>query len=512
MALYDITMQDVFSKHAIVRADKTAFVSGDRKWSFGQYYEDANRLACGLATLGVAKSHRIAVLAFNCYEFFLLYAAAARLGAIIVPVNWRLKPDEIHFILEDSTPTAVVVSHELADQLRSVLDRCSFVPRRLVIGNGTEGFDLLEEILDSDEEFSAIDVDGNDPFVIMYTAAVDGRPRGAILTHENLVAAGFQVMLPMRIYEDAVYLNMMPLFHVMGLEMALGVLHAGGRNVIMKRFDAEQAVKLIEREKSTIIATVPPMLSAILEQSTPATTSLQSIRVVAGLFDNPETIKSCQETTDAVFWSGFGQTETSGYITLCPYNERPGSSGREGPMVRIRLVDDSNRPLPPGQSGEIVARGPVAFQGYWNASGATSHALRDGWHHTGDIGRLDENGYLWYEERKPDKDLIKTGGENVYPAEVESALLGHEDVEEVCVFGVPDSKWGEAIKAVCVRKPGSTVTSQQLVAFVGSQLARYKRPKLVIFADSLPKMEDGAVDRERVKALALQSLKWTEMG
>ena len=512
MALYDITMQDVFTKHAIVHADKTAFVSGDRKWSFGQYYEDVNRLACGLATLGVAKSHRIAVLAFNCYEFFLLYGAAAQLGAIIVPVNWRLKPEEIHFILEDSTPKAVVVSHELADQLRSVLDQCSFVSRRIVIGKGIEGFDLLDEILDSDNEFSAIDVGRSDPFVIMYTAAVDGRPRGAILTQENLVAASFQVMLPMRIYEDAVYVNLMPLFHVMGLEMAIGVLHAGGKNVIMKRFDAEHAVRLIEQEKATIIATVPPMLSAIIEQSAPANTSLQSIRVVAGLFDNPVTIRSCQETTEAAFWSGYGQTETSGYITLCPYNERPGSSGREGPMVRIRLVDDLNRPLPLGQSGEIVVRGPMAFQGYWNAGAPTSYALRDGWHHTGDIGRMDENGYLWYEKRKADKDLIKTGGENVYPAEVESALLGHEDIQEVCVFGVPDDKWGEAIKAVCVRKPGSTVTSQQLVDFVGTRLARYKSPKFVIFADSLPKMEDGVVNRERVKAWALQSLKWTEMG
>ncbi|MEW6350953.1 MAG: AMP-binding protein [Thermodesulfobacteriota bacterium] len=510
MGLYDMTMQDVFCKNALIRADKTAFVSEARRWSFAQYHEDMNRLASGLAARGVTKSARIAVLAFNCYEFFLLYGAAAQLGAVIVPVNWRLKPEEIRFILEDAGATTVVLSEELADELGEVVDLCRCVSWRIVVGGRREGFDPFEEIPTSGREFVPVPLGGEDPFVIMYTAAVDGRPKGAVLSHENIVAASLQVMLPMKIDQDAVYVNLMPLFHIMGLEMAVAAVHAGGRNVIQKRFDARHAAGLIEREQATVIATVPPILSDILQQSAEGNGSLGSIRTVASLFDDPGTIRLCQETTDAVFWSGFGQTETSGYITMCPYDERPGSSGREGPMVRVRVVDDSDRPVATGKTGEIVVRGPVTFRGYWNAEAATRQCLRDEWHHTGDLGRLDEKGYLWYEKRKADKDLIKTGGENVYPAEVEHVLLAHEGIAEACVFGVSDVKWGEAIKAVCVRKPGSKVTSDELVDLVASRLARYKRPKCVLFVDNLPKMDNGCIDRERVRDLTLQSMKWTE--
>ncbi len=227
MGLYDMTMQDVFGKNALMRADKTAFVSDNHRWSFAHYYEDMNRLAAGLASRGVTKSARIAVLAFNCYEFFLLYGAAAQLGAILVPVNWRLKPEEIRFILDDVTPTTVVLSPESAEQLCGVLDQCPFISRRIVIGGRRPGFDPFEKIPESAGEFVPTIVDREDPYVIMYTAAVDGKPKGAVLSHENLVAASLQVMLPMHINEDAVYVNMMPLFHIMGLEMALAAGLAG---------------------------------------------------------------------------------------------------------------------------------------------------------------------------------------------------------------------------------------------------------------------------------------------
>jgi long-chain acyl-CoA synthetase len=187
-------------------------------------------------------------------------------------------------------------------------------------------------------------------------------------------------------------------------------------------------------------------------------------------------------------------------VTVCAYTERPGSAGKEGPLAKIKLVDDHEREVPAGTPGEICVRGPLVFLGYWKLEADTRYTFREGWHHTGDIGRLDENGYLWYVKRKAEKELIKPGGENVYPAEVEKVILEHPEVAAVSVIGVRDKEWGEAIKAVCVRKPGSSLTQQGLIDFVASRIARYKKPKYVDFVPVLPKTQDGSVDREKVKA------------
>jgi len=339
----------------------------------------------------------------------------------------------------------------------------------------------------------------NDPFVIIYTAAVEGRPRGAVLTHGNIMAASLQVIVPMEISSADVCLNLMPLFHVLGLELAMGVIYAGGRNVVVNKFDPADAVESIRQEQVTMIPTVPPMLSAILDQAERSVRSLETLRVVASLFDHPDTVQRCQRMSNAKFWVGFGQTENSGYLTLSPYDDRPGSSGTAGPLVRIQIFDDYDRPVPVGQPGEVVAKGPIIFREYWNLEQETLYALREGWLHTGDVGRLDEKGYLWYMKRKAEKELIKPGGENVYPVEVEKALLAHDAVLEACVFGVPDREWGEAVTAVCVLKTSGSLKPKELIDFVGGRIARYKKPKYVTFVEALPRTGDGAVDREKVK-------------
>jgi len=499
MGLYDITIQDVIRKNAVYLRDRVALVCGDLRWTFGQYAEESDRLASGLASLGVRKGDRLAVLAFNCHEFFLLYGAAARLGVIMLPINWRLKPEEIQVILEDCTPRAVVVSVEYAELVAGLADRCAFIEHRLAMGEGVQGFRPLREVAAMGPPLPDVDVSQNDPFIIIHTAAVEGRPRGAVLSHGNLIAANLQAMAIMGIQEDAVHLNVLPLFHIAGLGMALQVMNAGGKNVLMRKFDAQEGVTLIERERVTAIGTFPPMLSMLLDQAEATGKSLRSLRLVGGL-DHPDTMQRFQRMSGGKFWIGFGQTETSGFCTICPLEERPGSAGKEGPLVRVRLVDEYDREVPVGQPGEIAVRGPMVFQGYWNLDKETAYTFREGWHHTGDIGRMDEQGYLWYVKRKAEKELIKPGGENVYPAEVEKALLEHPDVTEACVFGVPDKEWGEAIKAVCARKAGSSLEPQALSEFVASRIARFKKPKFVTFVGALPKAADGAVDREKVKA------------
>jgi long-chain acyl-CoA synthetase len=208
-----------------------------------------------------------------------------------------------------------------------------------------------------------------------------------------------------------------------------------------------------------------------------------------------------EKSTGGAFYSMFGQTETAMVATMSPYRERPGSAGRPIPLVDIQLVDEEDRPVPAGQAGEIVIRGPMVFKGYWRLDAENAHTFRNGWHHTGDMGRFDADGYLWYVARKAEKELIKPGGENVYPAEVETVILEHPAVAAVVVFGVPDPKWTEGIKAVCRLKAGFTLTSRELIDFVGARIARYKKPQYVAFAEDLPMAADGSVDRAKVKAL-----------
>lgn len=501
MSLYDLTFQDIIRKNQVLRPNEIGFVDADRRWTFGQFASDVEKLASGLADLGLERGDRIGVIAYNCYEFFLLYGAAAELGAVIVPINWRLSPDEIAFILQDSAPKAVIASSDFGETLPEILNQCPSVEERIAIGSPARDFRPMEEIRNSSSSYAPAELTQQDPMVMIYTAAIAGRPRGAVLSHGNAVASCLQVSMPMKLVPQDSYLNLLPLFHIMGFELAMAMLQTGGSNIILDRFDPSKAAECIESEQVSVIGAVPPMLGSILDEVDQSGRNLQSLRVVAGLFDHPDTIARCKEKSGATFWSGFGQTESSGYITLAPYDERAGSSGREGPMVRMRLVDDYDREVPPGQPGEITIRGPMTFKQYWNLEAETAYTFREGWHHTGDLGRLDESGYLWYMGRKAEKELIKPGGENVYPVEVEKAILQHDAIKEVCVFGVPDDQWGEAIKAICVLKDDCRIEPNDLMEFVGSRIARYKKPKYVSFVTALPKLEDGTLDRDKVKLI-----------
>jgi len=296
-----------------------------------------------------------------------------------------------------------------------------------------------------------------------------------------------------------IHLSYLPFFHVAGLFMATASFHAGALSVNMKRFDASMAVELIQEKKISFMMDFAPVLASLLEENQKKSTDLNSLRVVVGI-DTPDTIEKYQIATDGTFWCVYGQTETSLLATLGAYNDRPGSAGRVLPLAEVRLVNDYDKEVPLGQVGEITMRGPMVFKGYWNLPEDTAYTFREGWHHTGDTGRFDEEGFLWYSGRKAEKELIKPGGENVYPAEVEKVILQHPAVEKVVVFGVPDPKWKEGIKAVCKLKQGHTLEPQSLIDFVGERIARYKKPQYVEFVSEIPLREDGTPDRQKVKA------------
>jgi long-chain acyl-CoA synthetase len=240
------------------------------------------------------------------------------------------------------------------------------------------------------------------------------------------------------------------------------------------------------------------MLTTLLDRNEELKLDISSLRILGGL-DSPETVKRYEELSGGVYWTAYGQSETTGFVALAPYFEKPGSAGLPAYMADVEIVDPQGEFVEPGAPGEIVVRGPMVFKGYWNLDKDNEYTFRDGWHHTGDMGRFDEDGYLWYAGRMPEKELIKPGGENVYPSEVEKVILEHPAVMEAAVIGVPDKQWGEAIKAVCVLKQGESLEESELIEFVAARIARFKKPKHVVFVSELPKAGDGSIDRAKVK-------------
>jgi len=501
MGLHDLTFYDLIRRNAVAFRRRQAWLDAEdvRTLTFSEFKEQVDRLACGLQKQGVGKSDRIGVLAKNSLEYFLLIGASAALGAIILPINWRLSADEICFIVNDGQPRLLFADKEYQELIRGLKGKLPSVEGYFGLDSKSEEFHDFNFLLDNPVDFHPVNISSDDGFVIIHTAAVAGRPRGALLSHGNVLCADMHLDYFLNVTPKDIHLSYLPFFHVAGLFMATASFHAGALSVNMKRFDASMAVELIQEKKISFMMDFAPVLASLLEENQKKSTDLNSLRVVVGI-DTPDTIEKYQIATDGTFWCVYGQTETSLLATLGAYNDRPGSAGRVLPLAEVRLVNDYDKEVPLGQVGEITMRGPMVFKGYWNLPEDTAYTFREGWHHTGDTGRFDEEGFLWYSGRKAEKELIKPGGENVYPAEVEKVILQHPAVEKVVVFGVPDPKWKEGIKAVCKLKQGHTLEPQSLIDFVGERIARYKKPQYVEFVSEIPLREDGTPDRQKVKA------------
>ncbi len=499
MGLYDFSFYDLISRNAQCFRNRSAWFEADTgvTATFGEFKTQVDRLAAGLQRAGVRSGDRIGIVGKNSLTFFQLYGAAAALGAIVLPINWRLSGEEVAFNLNDCTPKMVFADEEFGDVVSGIRDQLDSVER---FGNLTTAgpLDPLEEML-ADDLFSPDPVASDAGFVIIHTAAVAGRPRGALLSHANLLCASLHLNYCFDLSPDDVHLNLLPLFHVGGLFMAVNAFHAGALNVNMSKFDADKAVELIAVHKVSVFFDFSPILGSILDAQEKSGADISSLQSIMGL-DAPETIQRYQQKTGGKFYAMYGQTETSCLASMGRYDDRPGSAGRPIPLGLVALVDEADNPVPTGEVGEITLTGPMVFKGYWNLKADNLHTFRNGRHHTGDLGRFDEDGFLWYAGRKPEKELIKPGGENVYPVEVEKVILDHPAVEQTVVFGVPDPKWKEGIKAVCVLAHGQHLTEKELIEFVGGRIARYKKPQYVQFVDNLPE-KDGAIDREAVKAL-----------
>jgi len=500
MSVHGFTVYDMIERGASVYGDAPAVIQSEQSLSFREFQRRVDALAQGLAGLGITKGDRVCVLAQNDAAYLTLYGACARQGIIVYPINWRLTAQEVERVVERAAPRMMVVDASTLGVVAGWPETRKTVAHWYQFGGapgaGLKSFDSIGGAMGVT---AAADVTPADPFAVISTAAVDVIPRGAVLTHANVVTANLTAMACLGLSATDHYLLALPLFHITGLGMALAHMHAGGTNVVVPRFDAEEAVRLIDRHRITHLSDFPPVLANLLDAAAKLGSRLPSLKHVSGL-DGPPTIQRLHEETRAQFWTGFGQSETSGFVSLQRVADRPGAAGKPVPLCQIKMMDDYDREVPVGTPGEIVVRGPLVFQGYFGQPDVTAYTFRNGWHHTGDVGRFDADGYLHYVRRKPEKELIKPGGENVYPAEVETVIMQMDGVSGVCVYGIPDARWGEAIKAVVEVKKTGQYSAQQISDFVASKIARFKRPHVVVFADALARTADGGVDREAVKA------------
>ena len=499
MRVRSFTVYDIYKRNATVFKNRTAIQTENQRITFGELFDQVNALAGSLSRKGIQKGDRIAVLAKNYPQYLTLMGGIAASGAIMVPINFRLTAEEVGYNLTNTDPIMIFVDPDFEKTISDLRPVCPSVRDCVTFGPGGEKFEPFDSLLNG-QPAKAIGLDGDDPYIIMHTAAVQGKPRGAVISHHNLIACTLQTIGVMSMTHQDIYLNILPLFHIAGMIAALTTFHAGGKNLIISKFDPKVALKTIQEERVTLIGDFPPILLQLLDEAAKGEYSLSSLKHVLGV-ELPETIKRFESLGHGQFWLAYGQTETMGLTSICLNREKPGCAGKPGPLVNLKIVDEFDHEVEAGKVGEILIQSPMIFHGYWGEEEPTQHTFRDGWHHTGDSGRLDEDGFLWFAGRKAEKELIKPGGENVYPIEVEKVILEHPSVQEVSVIGIPDPKFGEGIKAICVLKANAKLTEKELIDFVGGRIARYKKPGYVQFVDSLPKKADDSIDRPKVKEL-----------
>ena len=360
MSVHTFTLYDMLLRNAAQFGGRPAVIHEQGQVGFREFVGRVDALAAGLAALPIGKGERICILAQNHPGYMDLYGACAKLGILAYPINWRLTPEEIRRIVERAEPSLMVVDTTTQPAVADWPGNSDVAHWYTFASTPSGPFAAFDILYDAEPADAPGPIAGDDPFAVISTAAVDVIPRGAVLTHNNLMAANLQTMVCMGLTESDCNLLALPLFHIAALGAAFATMHAGGANVLTARFDAAQAVQLIDAHNVTYLTSFPPVLSSILDAAEAAGSRLPSLKHVAGL-EGPETIGRLHANTGAQFWTGYGQTETSGFITLQRAAERPGAAGRVAPLCRVRLVDDYDRGVPVGTAGEILVRGFVVF-------------------------------------------------------------------------------------------------------------------------------------------------------
>jgi acyl-CoA synthetase (AMP-forming)/AMP-acid ligase II len=481
--LHGLTLGDVLREHRRSRPHGVATVDGDVRFDFPTFDDRVNRVAHALAADGVAAGERVLWLGQNSWRVLELLLAAAKLGALFCPANWRSSPGELAFVLEDLAPRVVVWQDaEIGAAVAEARRRAGADARWVRHDDDPDRYE--EWIAGRPAGDLDVAVDAAAPVLVVYTAAFGGRPNGALLSHTGCVAQGLVYGHYTGTGPDDVYLNSGPLFHLGTLMHTLATFVAGGTNVFVPRVDADLLARAIERERCTGAFVVGPTVEQLLEAQRRVGYDLSSLRMPPG---RPalDAVTSADRSPWARAPGGYGQTEVVGMVNYsCLGLDAAGAHGRPSPLAQVRVVDDGGHDVPVGEVGEIVVRGPTVMCGYWNRPEENTARQRDGWHHTGDLGRREVDGSLTF--IGPKGRMIKSAAENIYPVEVERCVATHPDVAECAVIGVPDATWVQSVTAVVVRRDGATVSADDLIEHCRTRIAGYKKPRSVVFVDALP--------------------------
>lgn len=490
---------DWLSRWATYTPEKTAVIdeATGRRFSYQDFNRRADKLASALRhRFGIQKGDRVAVLAFNCSEILELFFAVGKLGAIMVPINFRLARPEIQYILGNCEARVLFYGPEFDETVKAILPESNvdyvvpFATDRLL----TSYDELLEGASDAVPTPAEIDLD--DPHLILYTSGTTGNPKGAVLTHGTITWNAINTQVGWDLCHGDVTLTHTPFFHTGGLNvLTTPLIHRGGTVIVSKQFDAARSLEICERERVTVLFAVPTMFQMMLETPGFDATDLSAMRFfITGGAPCPVPLIEAYAKRGLTFKQGYGLTEAGpNCFTLDAKDavRKAGSVGFPNMHLDVRLVDDEGQDVPAGEVGELLIRGPHVCKGYWKNPQATASAIKDGWLHTGDLVRRDEEGYHYIVDRK--KDMIISGGENIYPAELEKLLHGHPEVAEAAVIGIPDAKWGEVGRAIVARRPGSSLSEAEVIGYLDGKLARYKLPKSVVFVSELPRNPTGKV-------------------
>ena len=493
--LHAFSLGDLIREQRRSRPGDDAVVCGEGRWAYAAFDERINRLARVMVDNGVAAESRVLWLGQNCHRAFETLFACAKLGAVFTPVNWRQSVDELAFVIDDAAPQlAFYQEEEIGGDVRAARDRLTETIRWICHDDGEyEG--LLRAGDEHDPEGC---VDSGLAVLQMYTAAFDGRPNGALLSHLSILLQDLVLAMVMDLSADDVYLASGPLFHIWTFLNAVATLQVGGKVVVARRVDAENLCRLIDREHVTRGFILEPTRSQMVDANKSGRYDLKSFRSGSGSAE-----WNAMVTLDTSPWGRrpgmYGQTEVAALITTSSLGgEFTGRHGRSSPLGQVRIVDDADRDVAAGEIGEIVCRGPVVMLGYHNRPELNAHRQRNDWHHTHDLGRREEDGSITFVG--PKTHMIKSAAENIYPAEVEGAIASHPSVAAVCVIGVADARWTQSVMAVIVLKAGQTATEEEIVEHCRSRISSYKKPKSVVFVDVLPRHLDGTIDRHAVDA------------
>ena len=500
-------LSELIRYQAAVRGERVAMTFEGRETTYGQLDRRASRVANGLLATCSTSQARMALLDKNSDHFFELLFGAAKARDVLVPVNWRLAPAEMAYIVNDAGAEVLFVGEEYFPIVERILPELRTVKQVIALSGhhpAWEGYPAWRDRQASPDP--RLDTPGDDVALQHYTSGTTGHPKGTEITHDNLVAALAAAREWYDCGSEGVSLACMPQYHCSGSLVGLIGIYRGARTVITRQADSDEILRLIPAERVTHTFLVPALLLFLMQAPGCQETDFSSLQlIVYGASPCPlDLMREALATFRCDFGGLYGLTETTGVVTVLPPryhdpagNPRMRSCGKPLSNAEVKVVDADGSGLPPGQVGEIVVRTPQNMKGYWRLPAATAASLRDGWLYTGDAGYVDEDGYLYIHDRV--KDMIISGGENVYPAEVESALYGHPAVADVAAIGVPDERWGEAVKAIVVRRPGAEVSGAELIAYARERIAHYKAPKSIDFVDALPRNPSGKILKRELR-------------